>query len=102
MALDRGGRASHRNRFDYVRIKCSLHQEINIANALCFFFKDFDKDCAYCFSLLFGIDNLPEPFQKALACIDAVDVQFHRLLLKLLSSFEPTFLYDSVVNEYTS
>src|ERR1044072_3450058 len=57
MTLDRCRRPSNGHRFDDVRIKSPLDQELYVSELSRFLLKNVDENFAYPFSLLFWITN---------------------------------------------
>ena len=80
MALNCRRGSAHRHRFNYIRVESSLHQKAHAADAFCFFFKDFDENRSDSFALRFRIDDLLQGLEEALACVNALNVQFQFLL----------------------
>src|SRR5262249_39828559 len=66
-------------RFNHIGVKCSLHQEFDLAlflrDAQGFFFKNLNEFVADNFALLLGIGDAFEFAKKAIGGIDSVEVQ---------------------------
>src|ERR1051326_7310769 len=74
MCLDDGPRTLDRDGLDHVGIERALHEELDVRNALRFFFEDGDELVADALALHLRLFDAGESFVEALARVDGDDV----------------------------